>query len=72
MINGWVNWTALMALTGLMTAYLYGFADPLIQPGEWHGLLSGLFVVVVWPSLTWLLRSFARWGFWDLLSWFCW
>jgi hypothetical protein len=52
MINGWVGWTALMALTGLMTAYLHGFADPLVQRGEWHGLLSGLFVVVVWPSLT--------------------
>jgi hypothetical protein len=45
--------------------------DPVIPPGNWHGLFSGLFVVVVWPSLTWLLRSFAWFGFWDLLSWFC-
>jgi hypothetical protein len=57
-----------MVLTGLVTAWLRGYADPLIPGGEWHGLLSGLFVVVVWPSLAWLLRSFARHGFRDLLS----
>jgi hypothetical protein len=72
MTNRWIGWAALMVLTGVVTAWLRGQIDPLIPPGEWHGLLSGLFVVAVWPSLTWLLRSFAGWGFWDLLSWFCW
>jgi len=56
-----------MVTTGLPTAYLRGCADPLIPPGAWHGLLSGMFVVIVWPSLAWLLRTFARWGFPDLL-----
>ena len=72
MENRWIGWTALMLLTGMVTAYLHSHLDPPIPPGEWHGLLSGLFVVAVWPSLTWLLRSFAKSGFWDLLSWLSW
>ena len=71
MTNRWIGWAALLVLTGVVTAYLRGYADPVIPEGEWHGLLSGLFVVVVWPSLAWLLRCFARYGFWDLLSWIC-
>jgi hypothetical protein len=71
MRNRWIGWTALMVFTGLATAWLRSQIDPVIPPGDWHGLFSGLFVVVVWPSLTWLLRSFARFGFWDLLSWLC-
>jgi hypothetical protein len=64
----WIGWAVVMLLTGLMTAWLCRQLDPVIPPGQWHGLLSGLFVVVAWPSLAWLLRSFARYGFWDLLS----
>jgi hypothetical protein len=70
MTNRWLGWAALMLFTGVATVFLRRYADPLIPQGELHGLLSGLFVVVVWPSLAWLLRSFARFGFWDLLSWF--
>jgi hypothetical protein len=40
MTNRWIGWTALMLLTGLVTACLRGYADPLIPPGERHGLLS--------------------------------
>jgi hypothetical protein len=58
----WIGWTALMALTGLATAWLHGYADPLIPPGEWHGSLSGLFIVVIWPSLMWLLWSMVNAG----------
>ena len=55
----WFGWALLMLFTGLVTAWLRGVVDPLIQPGEWHAMLSSLFVVTVWPSLTWSLRSFA-------------
>jgi hypothetical protein len=47
------------AFTGLATAWLRGVVDPLLPAGDWHGMLSGLFVVVTWPSLTWSLRMSA-------------
>jgi len=52
-----------MVVTGLVTAYLRSQIDPLVPSGQWHGLLSGIFVIVVWPALMWSLRSFARNGF---------
>ena len=55
----WFGLALLMLFTGLATAWLRGVVDPLIPAGEWHAMLSGLFVVTVWPSLTWSLRSFA-------------
>jgi hypothetical protein len=70
MTNRWLGWVALLVVTGVPTAYLCRCADPLIPHGEWHGLLLGLFVVVVRVSLIRLLRSFARYSSWDLLSWF--
>lgn len=54
-----IGWTMLMVLTGVATAWLRGVVDPAIPPGEWHGALSGLFVVVTWPSLAWSLRALA-------------
>ena len=57
-----------MLLTGLATAWLRGVVDPLIPAGDWHGLFSGLFVVVVSPSLTWSLRTFASHHLLELLS----
>jgi hypothetical protein len=38
----------LMVLTGLATAWLRRVIDRLISASDWHGLWSGLFVVV-WP-----------------------
>ena len=55
----WLGWMLLMFFTGLATAWLRGLVDPLLPAADWHGLLSGLFVVVTWPSLTWSLRSLA-------------
>ena len=55
----WFGWALLMLFTGLATAWLRGVVDPLIPAGEWHAMLSSLFVVTVWPSLTWSLRWFA-------------
>ena len=60
MTNRWTDWTALMVLTGVVTAWLRGYADSVIPAGEWHGLLSGLFVIIVWPSLMWSLRILFR------------
>ena len=54
---------ALLAATGLMPAHLRGYADPLILPGAWHGLLSRMFVVIVWPSLAWFAVFCARAAF---------
>ena len=51
-----VGWVLLMLFTGLATAWLHGLVDPLLPAGDWHGMLSGLFVAVTWPSLTWSLR----------------
>jgi hypothetical protein len=68
MTNRWLGFAALLVITGVPTAYLCRCADPLIPHGHWHGLLLGLFVVVVRLSLTWLLRSFARYRSWNLLS----
>jgi peptidoglycan biosynthesis protein MviN/MurJ (putative lipid II flippase) len=47
-----LGWALLMLFTGLATAWLRGVVDPLLPAGDWHGMLSGLFVVVTWPSLT--------------------
>ena len=46
------GWALLMLFTGLATAWLRGVVDPLLPAGDWHGMLSGLFVAVTWPSLT--------------------
>jgi len=53
------GWALLMFFTGLATAWLRGLVDPLIPAGDWHAMLSGLFVVVAWPALTWSLRALA-------------
>ena len=59
MLKRMIGWTMLMVLTGVATARLRGVVDPAIPPGEWHGVLSGLFVVVTWPLLAWSLRALA-------------
>jgi hypothetical protein len=41
----------------------------LLPAGDWHGMLSGLFVAVAWPSLTWSLRGFAGHYLFELLPW---
>jgi len=39
-----LGWALLMLFTGLATAWLRGVVDPLLPAGDWHGMLSGLFV----------------------------
>ena len=51
-----LGWALLMLFTGLATMWLRGVVDPLLPADDWHGMLSGLFVAVTWPSLTWSLR----------------
>jgi hypothetical protein len=50
----------LMASTGVATAFFRSLADPYIPAGFWYRLLSGLFVVVVWPALMWSLRPLLK------------
>jgi hypothetical protein len=59
-LHAWLLWAALMASTGVATAFLRGLADPYIPAGNWHRLLSGLFVIVVWPALMWSLRPLLK------------
>jgi hypothetical protein len=40
----------------------------LLPAGDWHGMLSELFVAVTWPSLTWSLRGFASHHLVELFS----
>jgi hypothetical protein len=63
-----LGWTLLLLFTGLATAWLRGVVDPLLPAGDWHGMLSGLFVVVTWPSLAWSLRRFANHHLVELFS----
>jgi hypothetical protein len=63
-----LGWALLVLLTGLATAWLRGMVDPLLPAGDWHGMLSGLFVAVTWPSLIWSLRGFASHHLVELLS----
>jgi hypothetical protein len=56
----WRVWAGLMALTGIATACLLDLVNPLIPSGDWHWLISSLFVVVVWPTLMWLLRPLMK------------
>ncbi len=66
------GWVVLMILTGIVTAKLSGVIDPVIPAGDWHALLSRIFVIVTWPSLTWSLRRFASHYLLDLFSAFWW
>jgi hypothetical protein len=56
----WTVWAGLMALTGIATASLLDLVSPLIPSGDWHWLISSLFVVVVWPALMWSLRQLMK------------
>jgi hypothetical protein len=58
--QAWLVWAALMISTGLATAFLQALADPYIPGGDWHALLSGLFVIVCWPTLAWSLSLLVK------------
>jgi len=56
----WMVWTALMSLSGVVTACLLDLISPIIPSGDWHWLISSLFVVMVWPALMWSLRPLMK------------
>ena len=59
-LYAWTVWAGLMALTGIATACLLDLVSPLIPSGDWHWLISSLFVIVVWPALMWSLRPLMK------------
>jgi FtsH-binding integral membrane protein len=59
-LHVWTVWASLMALTGIATACLLDLVSPLFPSGDWHWLISALFVVVVWPALMWSLRPLLK------------
>jgi hypothetical protein len=70
-----LNCVLLLILTGATTMWLRTIIEPYLPPGEWHAMLTGLFICVLWPGLTWSLRSLARVDLADpdsVLWWWCW
>jgi hypothetical protein len=53
------NCALLLMLTGAMAMWLRITIEPSLPSGNWHGVLTGLFLCV-WPALAWSLRSLAR------------
>jgi succinate dehydrogenase hydrophobic anchor subunit len=56
----WTYCTLLLLLTGVATIWLRVAIEPYLPPGEWHAMLSALFIFVLWPLLAWSLRSLVR------------
>jgi hypothetical protein len=54
------NCALLLMLTCAATIWLRIAIEPYLPPGEWHGMLTALFLCVLWPALAWSLRSLAR------------
>jgi hypothetical protein len=54
------NCALLLMLTCAATIWLRITIEPYLPSGEWHGMLTGLFLCVLWPALAWSLRSLAR------------
>jgi hypothetical protein len=56
----WTVWAGFMVLSGIATSYLLELVSPLIPQGDWHWLISALFVVLVWPALMWSMRPLIK------------
>jgi hypothetical protein len=54
------NCALLLMLTGATTMWLRITIEPSLPPGNWHSMVTGLFLCVLWPALAWSLRSLAR------------
>ena len=54
------NCALLSMLTGATTMWLRITIEPSLPSGSWHGVLTALFLCVLWPALAWSLRSLAR------------
>jgi hypothetical protein len=68
---GWMvfGWIVLILLAGLATLVALHHISPLIAPGPYHDLFGTLFVFVMWPSATLVLRFCVKHGLWNL-PWF--
>jgi hypothetical protein len=57
----YLNCTMLLLFTGAVTIWLRVVIEPCLTPGgQWQAPLTFLFVFVLWPALSWSLRSMAR------------
>jgi hypothetical protein len=56
----WTVWAGFMLLSGIATGYLLELVSPLFPQGDWHWLMSALFVVLVWPALMWSMRPLMK------------
>jgi hypothetical protein len=56
----WANCALLLLLTGIAMIWLRVEIEPCLPPGEWHAMLTPLFIFVLWPLLAWSLRSLAK------------
>ncbi len=55
-----MNCALLLVLTGIATVWLRVTIEPWLPTGDWHAMLTALFVLVLWPAFAWSLRSLAR------------
>jgi hypothetical protein len=54
---GLLDWALKLVLTLVAIIWLRSAIEPYLPPGEWHAMLTGLFICVLWPLSVWLLRS---------------
>jgi hypothetical protein len=54
------NCVLLLLLTGAATLWLCSTIEPWLAPDQWDAKLTFVFICVLWPMLTWSLRSVTR------------
>ena len=56
----WMVWAASMVLSGITTAALLDYINPLLPAGDLHWMARSLFIIIVWPALMWSLHAFLK------------
>jgi hypothetical protein len=54
---GLLDWVFRLVLTAVVVIWLRFAIEPYLPVGEWHAMLTGLFLCVLWPLSVWSLRS---------------
>lgn len=66
---GLLDWVLKLVPTLVATIWLRFAIEPHLPPGEWHAMLTALFLCVLWPLSVWLLRSARLLEASDLYTW---